>query len=572
MTTDHGFEIADWHVDPQTCQIRQGDEIVKLEPKVMELLVYMAEHPSEVLSRDVLLDNVWPGVVVGYEALTNAVIKLRKAFGDDAHNPFVIETFSKKGYRLIAMVKQVEPVQGDDAIRSTKDQPALRFLLSLRLKAFFALSIIIIGSLIVWLVKDNYDIHIPQQIANGLVLPGKPSIAVLPFVNTGNKAEYSYFSDGITDDLITGLSEISGLFVISRNSTFQYKGRSVDTRQVARALGVRYILEGSVRRSGEQVRINTQLVDGTTGAQLWAERYDSNLQSVFELQDQVTRMIIDALAMRLGEKDRFGTSSPETSNPEAYDEFLKGWERHWRASREDFAQAEAHFRKALQLDPGYSRAHAALALIYWQAWQQGWHQNVGVWYAGWARARRELEGAMVNPTPLVLSLRSSMQLYNLRFDEAISEARQAVSLNQNSATGYLALAEALGYAGRSTEAIEAVNKALRLDPNFPAPYLSVLGRVKFDQGQFQDAANTLERAILINPRDESSIIFLIAAFGHLSEQNKGLALIKQINNHYENEKVRALSIDWMKNRWPYRNKADRERLIEGLKKAGIPDW
>ncbi|MCP4433563.1 MAG: hypothetical protein GY806_21505, partial [Gammaproteobacteria bacterium] len=352
-----GFRVADWQVDPSTCQISQQDKIVKLEPKVMELLVYMAKHPNEVLSRDELLDNVWVGMVVGYEALTNAIIKLRKAFADDARHPRVIETFHKKGYRLVAEVNNEQLLKVENP-SPVPDELNSRKALSGLWKLGFALSLVAILGFAIWEIFYRLDSRAKLQLSPQLELPDKPSIAVLPFVNTGNNAEHSYFSDGITDDLITDLSNLSGLFVISRNSTFQYKGRAVDVRQVASTLGVRYILEGSVRRSGDQVRINTQLIDGSSGGQIWAERYDGDLEDVFELQDRVTEKIINALAMQLTEPERQLLASAETSNPEAYDEFLKGWERHWRFSRSDFSQAEFHFRNALRLDPGYTRANA----------------------------------------------------------------------------------------------------------------------------------------------------------------------------------------------------------------------
>jgi len=710
----------------------------------MDLLVYMSQRPGEVLTREEMEENVWQGMVIGYDALTNAIIKLRKAFDDSARNSTIIETLPKKGYRLIAelsfpespdnsdshqnierkltailyadvvgysrlteqdeegthqlvsayldavsqaivhhngnivhyagdavladfatvidavscavdiqrdlaarnarqaadqvvqfrvginlgdvivdrddiygegvnvaarlesladpggicisesvrstvghklpysyeflgeqMVKNIaEPIRAYRVLLTpgeTATRPANRKRLRLAVAGSTLLIAIVAGGW--WLTQDK-----PEAIENliepaSLALPDKPSIAVLPFVNTGNDPDHSYFSDGITDDLITDLSSISGLFVISRNSTFQYKGRAVDTKQVASVLGVRYILEGSVRRSGDRVRINTQLIDGTTGGQLWAERYDGDLQRVFELQDQVTQKIIHALAMRLTEQDQIQLALSETSNPQAYDEYLKGWERHWRFSREDFAQAEAHFRKALQYDPDYTRARAALALIYWQAWQLKWHENVGGGpYASWGRARRELDAVKANPTPLVHSLRAAMLLHNRRYEEAIVEAQRAVSLNPNSATGYLALAEVLGYAGRSEEAIENAKKALRLDPNFPAPYLSVMGRVQFDQEQYTKAINTMNRAVLVNPSNRRPYVVLIAAHGQLQQQKQAQPLIEEFNQSQAKEKMRDLSVDWLKNRWPYKNTADRDRLIDGVKLAGVPEW
>lgn len=574
METDRIYYISDWRIDPPACHISQGNEPVHLEPKVMDLLVYMSQNPDYVHSRDELLEHVWSGMVVSDEALTNAIIKLRKAFNDDARHPRFIETLSKRGYRLIAPVSSTgtyeqannQPVS-DGALETIKKQPIMirKWFFTLALVIF----IIVVAAMAPWFLQEGQEtIHQPP----GLPLPDKPSIAVLPFINTGNEIEYSYFSDGITDDLITDLSSLSGLFVISRNSTFQYKGRAVDVKQVAKTLGVRYILEGSVRRMGERVRVNTRLVDGASGEQLWAERYDGDLQDVFKLQDRINAKIISALAIHLTEQDQAQLASTETSNPEAYDEFLRGWERHWQVTREDFAQAEIHFKKALELDPGFSRAHAALAFIYWQSWQQMWHFNSGSRGAGWVRARRELDLAMVHPMPLAHSLFSAMHLYNRRYDESINEAERAVSLNPSSATGYLALAEAQVFAGRPNEAITGAKKAFRLDPNFPAPYLFVEALALFGLQQYDKAITLLQRAVSAKPEFNEALIILIAAYGQLERLNDASPVLERLNQQLVSGKLPRLTIDWQKHRWPYQHKADRNRLFEGLKKAGVPEW
>ena len=191
----------------------------------------------------------------------------------------------------------------------------------------------------------------------------KPSIAVLPFNNLSGSAEQEYFADGMTEDIITDLSQISGLFVIARNSSFKYKGKSIDLREGARELGVRFILEGSVRRAGDQVRVNAQLIDATTGGHVWAKRYDGTLKDVFALQDKVTQQIVAALSVKLTAGERERTAQHETNSPAAYDTFLKGWEHYRRRTPGDFAKAVAYFQRAAELDPRYGRAYAAQAAI-----------------------------------------------------------------------------------------------------------------------------------------------------------------------------------------------------------------
>ena len=565
--------VEDYVVDPAASVIFKGDQSVHLEPKAMDLLVYLVQKPGQVFTRDELLENVWSGVIVSDEALTNAIIKLRKAFDDKAKNPKYIETLPKRGYRLIATVTAIDPPQENISSQPAElahdlNTPPSRFQPGYFVWAIFVLITI---ATVIWV--NNKDSTPPLTLEEdiGLSLPDKPSIAVLPFVNTGNEIEHAYFSDGITDDLITDLSKLSGLFVISRNSTFQYKGQSVDVKQVSRTLGVQFILEGSVRRSGDQIRINTQLIDGLTGGQIWAERYDGNLGDVFELQDKVTGQIIQALALQLNDQDQQQLSISKTTTPEAYDEYLKGWERHWRVNREDFAQAEIHFKKALELDPSFERAHTALALIYWQSWQQKWHLNSGVQVAGWLRANRELD-KVTHPMPLVHSLRSSMHLYNRRYEEAISEAEEAVRLNPSNATGFIALAEAKGFSGQPQEAITNAKKAFRLDPNFPAPYLFVEALALFDLKQYEKAIKLLNRVILAKPEFNEAFIVLVASYGQKGMLDDANLVLEKLNNQLIQGELPKLTIDWQKSRWPYREQSDRNHFFDGLKKARVPEW
>ena len=575
VTGNTEFMISDWLVEPSVCHISQGGKSVKLEPKAMNLLVYLAQRPGDVLSRKELEDNIWRGTVVSYDALTNAIIKLRKAFGDDPKHHYIIETIPKKGYRLVAEVRKTnEPNQAARISGEPRVSPATSWKSPGAVVLMLSALLLSVVVYVLWQYLRPPTQEGTAFSSDSVVAPisGKPSIAVLPFANLSGDKDQEYFSDGITEDIITDLSKISGLFVIARNSTFQYKGRSTDIKQVADELGVRYILEGSVRRDRERVRINAQLVDATTGGHLWADRYDGSLKDVFALQDKVTEKIIAALAVQLTTDDQARYARLDTENPAAYDEFLQGWERYWKFSRKDFAKAEKHFKKALLLDPDYSRANAALALIYWQTWKQKWHENLGWTFAGWERADHYLKEAMTNPTPLTHRIKSEMLVTNRRYDEAIAEAERAIALNPNNATGYLALADVLGFSGRPLKAIENARKGMRLDPNFPSPYLAVTGRAQFDLERLDEAVVSLKRAASGNPNDRSPLITLTAAYGHLGWQQDAARVLDELNRLHTKERMRSFTIDWQKNRWPYRYPRDRERLIEGLRKAGVPEW
>ena len=563
-TEQFPFSLNEWEVSPATLRIRNGDKVIKLEPKVMQVLALLTEHSGEVVSRQMLEENIWPDTIVGYDAVTNTVIKLRKAFGDKSRQPRFIETIPKTGYRLIAEVVTHKPADTDTTGLPSNSKPFYlnRPLLSL-IFVFLALGIA------VW--SWFSPLSTPKE--NQLTLPSKPSLAVMPFLNASNNPQQSYFSDGITEDLITDLSAIPDLFVIARNSSFTYKGQAIDVQQVANELGVRFILQGSVRKDGEMIRINAQLADSNTGANIWAQRYDTRLNDVFSIQDEVTQKIIAALSVKLDQAGRrISNQQPNSVSAASYDEFLKGWQYYWRFSRNDFAAAEKHFLNALGLDPENSRANAGLALIYWQSWQQKWHENLGNVHAGWRKASQQLEQALRKPTPLAHSTKSAMYLYNRRFEEAITEAEKAIQMNRNHAMGYLALADALAYSGQPGRSIEIARKGMRLDPNFGAPYLQVIGRSQFDMGLYDQAVLSLKRALKFNPSDRNTLIILISSFGHLEQTNGAGAALMTLQQEHQKQKLRPFTIDWLTNRWPYRQKTNRDHLLKGLEKAGVTPW
>jgi len=401
-------------------------------------------------------------------------------------------------------------------------------------------------------------------------LPDKPSIAVLPFTNMSGDPEQEYFADGMTEDLITDLSKIEGLFVIARNSSFAYKGSSPDVRRVAEALGVRYVLEGSVRRSGEQVRINAQLIDATTGGHVWADRYDGRLNDVFGLQDEVTRNIVAVLAVQLTTNDEDRFARKETTSAEAYDAFLQGWEHYLRQRPDDMPKAIAQFEKALELDPQYARAYAALASTYWQSWKRGWNQIVSLprWHDSRVRAEELLKKALQNPTPLAHQLAAAMRLHRHQHEEAINEAERAIALDPNDADAYVALAGALSFDGRPDEALLRVERAMRLNPHYPPVYLYELGMAQFGMAQFEQAAASLEKASALNPDDRLSHWLLLATYGHLGRSEDAARVFEHVQNAgwWNLASIRSIAF-W----YPFRSQADAVRFAEGLRNAGIPD-
>ena len=403
-----------------------------------------------------------------------------------------------------------------------------------------------------------------------LSLPDKPSIAVLPFTNMSDDMQQEYFADGMTDDLITDLSKISGLFVIAGNSSFTYKGKAVDVKDVARDLDVRYVLEGSVRRVGDQVRINAQLIDATTGGHLWADRYDGTLGDVFGLQDQVTSKIATVLAVQLSASDQNRETKKETASTDAYDEFLKGWNQYLKRTPDSFAQAIVHFGRAFAIDPSYSRAYAALAATYWQSWKRFWHEEVGErrWHDARVQAEGYLTKAMKNPTPLAHQIASAISLQRGNLDKSIAEGEKSIAIDPNDSEGYIALADALIYSGDAQQGALMVEQAMRLNPHYPPYYLYELGLAKFALGLLDQAAAEFEKAVALNPKDVWAQRMLLATYGKLGRDDEAARVRENLSR---SEFLGLLTINSASFWHPFQDSENNVRFAEGLRMAGVPD-
>src|SRR6266571_1173513 len=355
--------------------------------------------------------------------------------------------------------------------------------------------------------------------------PDKPSIAVLPFVNMSGDPEQEYFSDGITEDLITDLSKLSGLFVISRNSVFLYKGKAVKPEQIGKELGVRYVLEGSVRKAGSRVRITAQLVDAATSYHLWADRYDRDLQDIFAVQDEVTRKIVAALQVKLteGEQQRMGHTP--TNNLEAYEYFLRGLEFHAHRTQEANGQARQMFERAIALDPNFAAAYAWLGRTYVLDWFHRWSQDPQVLERALALAGRAI--ALNESLPGAYQTLGYIYMAKKQYDQAVVEAEKAVALDPNDADAALTLGEVLSCVGRSQEAMEFVEKAMRLNPHYPASYVFALGQVYYLTGCYEEAITALQRVLARNPDHRAAHFFLAIIYAELGRQEEARAQLKQ---------------------------------------------
>jgi TolB-like protein/Flp pilus assembly protein TadD len=530
--------------------IVEGDDLYGDGVNVAARLEGLAEPGGICVSRNVV-DQVKGKVEFGFEDLGEQTVK-------NIAEP--VQTFR------VVPVSPAGPAVRPKSHSGRKRRPVL---------AAAGLMIAVLAGLVLWQRPWEPREEAASPEAMAFPLPDKPSIAVLPFDNLSADQTQEYFADGMTEDLITDLSKISGLFVIARNSSFSYKGQQVKVRQVAEELGVRYVLEGSVRRAGDEVRINAQLIDATTGGHLWAERYDGSLEDIFALQDRITQQIVAALAVELTGEELALQAYRDTENAEAHDTFLQGWEYYRRLTPRDFVKAISYFERAIELDPDYGRAYSALALIYWRSVQQGysWTRIVSPdpsdflsFTVARTNAERYTTQALKNPTPLAYQVSSAILWTYRQFDDAVADARKAVSLDPNDPDGYGALAWALIYNGEPRDALSAVKRAMRLDPDHPQDYLYILGMVQLSLGNFEDALIALQGAQDWSPEYRGLNAPLAATYAHLDRRQEAQDALKK---YWEEWTFSATTLDRVIGWWPYRREEDLRRLGNGLIKAGF---
>ncbi len=414
--------------------------------------------------------------------------------------PFSIESLGEqalKGFEEHVRVYRVQLGSGESVPSPQRKSHRQAVPGNWQKMTLMAVVVVLVVVAIGYWSKSSLPQEEPASIENmAFPLPDKPSIAVLPFTNMSDDAQQEYFADGMTEDLITDISKVSGLFVIARNSVFTYKGKAVKVRQVAEELGVRYVMEGSVRRAGNQVRVNAQLIDATTGGHLWAERYDGSLDDVFAMQDKITRSIVTALAITLTGQEQGNLVRTETSNPDAYDAFLQGWKHYQRHTVDDSAKAVHHFEAALRLDPQYSQAHAALAAVYWEAWDNHWAEALDISsLEAMKSAKQHLHEAMKQPSSLAHWVASNILIAEGNYQAAVTEARQIVALDSNNADGYAILANALALSGKSNESARLIDKAVRLNPNFSPLHTAA------EKGDADDIRRLIAERVHIDAKD-----------------------------------------------------------------------
>jgi adenylate cyclase len=416
----------------------------------------------------------------------------------------------------------------------------------------------------VWQWESDQSSHVLQKADGSPSLPDKPSIAVLPFYNLSGDLEQAYFSDGITDDIITDLSKISGLFVIARNSAFVYKGRAVDVKQVARELGVRYILEGSVRKGGAKVRINAQLIDAANANHLWAERYDGDLQDIFSLQDQITESIVATLAVTLTRAEQDRAIRKDAGNLQAYDYVLRGNAEHHLMTKDGNIRARENFEHAINIDPNHAPAYAGLAWVLVHDFNQ-WGASPEVLNQALEYARKavRLDDSLAK-AHMVLG---DVYLWTKQNDQAVDEGRKAISLDPSYADGHFALAVYLRYAGKLEEALEEHKIALRYNPMYGHRlYYVTLGHTYYTLKQYEAAVRAAQQAASHGTNHISIHRLLAIAYAQLGRMEDARRHSVEAMDCDPNFSIRA----WA-DRTPHKFRADIDHYIDGMRKAGLPD-
>lgn len=521
------FVFEDFVLDHERRELRRGADVVAVEPKVFDLLVHLVANRQRVIAKDDLIDAVWNGRIVSDSALATAVNAARVALGDSGEAQRLIKTLPRKGFRFVGEVRTHEVV--DKATTDVATAPP----------------------------KPNLD------------LPDRPSLAVLPFTNIGADPEQDYFADGIVEEMITALSRMRSLFVIARNSSFTFKGRSVDVKEVGRELGVRYVLEGSVRKAARRLRISAQLVDAVTGMNLWADRFEGGLDDVFELQDQVTASVIAAISPQLERAEIARAKRKPTESLDAYDTYLHGMASFHQWTRQATDVALRDFYRAIELGPDLAAAYAMAAMSYSRRRGQNWFAD---------REKEEAEvrslarqAARLGPDDAVLLGFSGYAIAHAagELEEGAAIIERAIHFSPNVASALLASGWVKVWLGEAGLAIEHLDRAMRLSPLDPFMHMmqTAAAHAHFFMGHYADGAVWADKALRERPKTVPALRIAAASFamaGREREAKNAIARLLQI------DPMLCVS-NFRETLGPYRHEEQVTQYGDALRKAGLPD-
>jgi TolB-like protein len=526
LDIDVQFLFADHVLDAERRELRRGTESIAAEPQVFDLLVYLLENRDRVVSKDDIIASVWGGRVVSDSTLTSRINAARKAIGDSGEDQRLIRTVARKGLRFVGDVQTRSNAESVEVTRATPDET-----------------------------------HEPVRAA--LPLPDRPAIAVLPFVNMSGEPEQDYFSDGISEDIITALSKLRWFFVIARNSSFVYKGKSVHMKQIAAELGVGYVVEGSVRKGGDRVRITAQLNDVATGSHVWAERYDRDLADVFAVQDEITEAIVAAIEPQLYAAENFRARRKAPESLDAWDLVMRALSHYWRVTRQDNMVAQALLEKATAIDPNYGQALGLLAASHMFGAHMGWEDMANAAPA----AERAAQAAILadGEDAWAHHALGYVCLHTKRFDDSLAEFELALQLNPSFSLGQGFYGVALSYCGRWEEGDAAARRALRLCPR--GPYTAVFDGVaaynQFVGRNYEEAMRLSREAIRQRGDFVGAHRVLTAAAGMAGLEDAASAALRELRRVQPN-----ISLAWIAE-LPIKLDAERDHYLGGFRRAGL---
>jgi TolB-like protein len=523
------YIFENYAIDTDRRELHRGADVVSVAPQVFDLLDYLIRNRERVVSKDDLIKAIWNGRSVSDAALTTRLNVARSAIGDSGDEQRLIKTLPRKGFRFVGQVREAQGPAGATVTGNLEEEPK-----------------------------------------PALPFPDKPSIAILPFTNLSSDPEQEYFADGMVDDIITALPRFKVLFVIARNSSFTYKGRAVDEKQVGRELGVRYVLEGSVRKAANRVRITGQLVDTATGAHLWAERFDGGLSDVFGLQDQVTESVVGAIAPAVEKAEIERAKRKPTESLDAYALYLRGLARFYQfGNRQVNDEALRLFNSAIELDPDFAVAYGRAAHCYVGSKTNGWFSDTANEIAEVKRlAQRAVE--LGKDDAITLTPSGWALVYVVRdLEVGAALIDRALVLNSNLAEAWFYGGWVKNFLGEPEAAIERFARAMRLSPLDPRAMSirSGTAHAYFILGRYDEAASWAEMALQDNPDFQPSLRQAAASnamAGRPEQAHKAMARLRQLNP--------ALPVSTLKDVvGPYRRAGDLSRYEEGLRRAGLPD-
>ena len=551
-------KVGEWRVEAEENSITRDGKAIRLEPKVIEVLLQLAARPGKVVGREELLAAVWPGVVVGDDALTQAIIKLRKALGDDAHQPRYIETISKRGYRLIAPV-----VDGPEAAAPTPGRAASRKRSAVRIGVAAAVALTGVVLALPFVAKLA---PMPWPIApdtRGRIDASIPLVAVLPLANLSEDPKREYFSDGLTEDIIHALGRFSGVRVMALNAVQGYRGKSPAAQAIRSEIGARYVVQGSVRHADGRLRVAVALNDAEKGVQLWSERYEGEGGQVFEIQDRIARSVVGALHVKLRQIEQQRALAKPTDNLEAYDLSLRARALLARIDRRANREARALLARAAELSPDFADLWTLLGEAELQRGLYGWVEDPAEPLArAEGFARRTLASPDSRSHARAHALISKVHSNLGRAEEALDPARRAVELNPSDTAALFWRGVVLLYAGRTEEGLAIMESARRLDPQLNESNGLNLAMGYFVSDRYRDALMIADLLLERFPQDMSLHMARTAALARLGEMDAARDSAARVRTLSPSFDVKYAGSRFVR-------EEHREKVREALRSAGL---